>query len=349
MLKALLVLCLCVCVAFGARGTRLKTKSQSASLSTSASRSMYSRTLKLNAASSLESSSVKILNDDNFYSTVQGPTEFAVILFYATWSARSNKFTPEFVATAESFAGKNVTFAAVSAPDHKDIVTAFKCTGFPHVAMVTRGRIGENQLNFFPGGDYTQRQLTEFVDKIMLHEKFKYLHEQQAKEVEKTKLRHPGLGKAVELTVDNFDNYTLSTQYATFVCFYAPWCSACSDMRPLLNRVAEYFSKDKTIIIAMVNGEESPKLMERYYFTAYPSMIFFPKARVSKRGMNYPMEREQYDIQAFINNNNQMSDHPEMPYIDHTTDLEELARQEKATGRDPESLLKREGIRNRQR
>lgn len=310
---------------------------------------MLSRTLKLNAESSLESSAVTVVTADTFNAAVQGDHEFAVILFFAPWSARSNKFTMEFVASAESFVGKNITFIAINAPEHKHIARQFKCHGFPHVVMVTRGHIAENQLNFFPGNEFTQRELTEFVDKVMLHEKFKYLHEQQAKEVERTKLRHPGFGKVAELTVDNFDNYTLSTQFATFVCFYAPWCGACTDMKPILHRVADYFAKDKTVIIAMVNGEEAPKLMERYFFTAYPSMIFFPKARVSKRGLNYPMEREQYDIQAFINNHNQMGDHPEMPYIDHTTDLAELTRQEKAAGRDPESLLRREGIRNRQR
>lgn len=314
---------------------------RSSSASISASRSMMSRSLAISAKAKLQgAAAVKLLSPENFDDVVNNPEKFVIVLFYAQWSARSNKFIANFVDVAEELSKENpnFVFAALDAPANEQIARQFKVMHFPQVVMVTRGQT--EKTNIYHPATYSHDEFSRFVKHVELHERFRYLRQQNEEEEAKTALTHPGQGTVVELNYTSFEMFTKSFKFFTFVTFYANWCGACKNFMPELIAVSQYFKTDPHVIIARVNADEHPKLIERYKVAGLPTSFFFPKARLAKRGIKYEGAPERHDMQAAIDTHNRMADHEDMPYIDENTDLVELARREKEEGKDPESLLR---------
>lgn len=312
----------------------------SMSPSKSSSRSQISRAVALEAKQLLTSENVIILNSENFENFVNDPTKFSVVLFHATWSGRSNKFVSDYVTVAEKYKETdNIQFGVLDANENEEISRRWEVTHFPALKLITRGvRATANTFYDFGNG---QEALTKFVEHILLHEKFKYLKRKQEEDTIKNTLVHPNPGAIIELNATTFDNFTKSTKFFTFVLFYAPWCGACKEMMGELQAVANYFKLDKKVVIARINADDNPVLLDRYTITALPTMYMFPKARLAKRGIRYTSGRERFDMQAAIDTQNRMQDSEDQPYIDENTNMETLMAEMKAQGKDPETLMRR--------
>ena len=57
----------------------------------------------------------------------------------------------------------------------------------------------------------------------------------------------------VALTNDNFESTVLGNPHNTIVKFYAPWCGHCKAMRPAWASIANHFSKNPSVVIAVPN------------------------------------------------------------------------------------------------
>ncbi len=72
----------------------------------------------------------------------------------------------------------------------------------------------------------------------------------------------------IELNEENFDEEI--KQGLRLVEFYAPWCMYCKKQRIEL----QDFENSK-IRIGIVDGDESPELVQKYGITGYPTFILF--------------------------------------------------------------------------
>ncbi|MDA4131351.1 MAG: thioredoxin family protein [Thaumarchaeota archaeon] len=79
------------------------------------------------------------------------------------------------------------------------------------------------------------------------------------------------LSRVIELTSQNFDK-TLRSTRKLFVDFWAPWCSPCLKMNPVVDRLAD---KHSSITFAKVNIDEHQDIANRYHIMSLPAYLVF--------------------------------------------------------------------------
>ncbi|VDM96615.1 unnamed protein product [Thelazia callipaeda] len=61
-------------------------------------------------------------------------------------------------------------------------------------------------------------------------------------------------GTVVELVGRNFEKQVYDKKRTTFVLFYAPWCAACQQTMPILEKLGEQYKDKKQLVIARMNS-----------------------------------------------------------------------------------------------
>jgi protein disulfide-isomerase A6 len=79
----------------------------------------------------------------------------------------------------------------------------------------------------------------------------------------------------IDLTPETFDR-TVNGHRIALVQFFAPWCGHCRAMEPAMAQLATFFANDDRVIIGRVDGDASPKLVQRFGINGYPTIKFFP-------------------------------------------------------------------------
>lgn len=98
----------------------------------------------------------------------------------------------------------------------------------------------------------------------------------------------------IQVTDENFEKDVLQSQLPVLVDFWAPWCSPCRMLTPVIEELAkEYAGK---VRIGKLNTDEHPQTAGRFRIQAIPALLFFkggklveqlqgvhPKAEIKKR------------------------------------------------------------------
>lgn len=71
----------------------------------------------------------------------------------------------------------------------------------------------------------------------------------------------------------NFQEEVVNSATPVFVDFYTDWCGPCKEMAPIVADLAGQFKG--TVKFVRVNGDTSPKLVERYQAEGYPTFMMF--------------------------------------------------------------------------
>ncbi|MBI1817678.1 MAG: thioredoxin [Deltaproteobacteria bacterium] len=83
------------------------------------------------------------------------------------------------------------------------------------------------------------------------------------------------------VTDDAFDAEVLDSTQPVLIDFWAPHCSACRTLAPIVETLAqEYAGKLK---VMTVNTEENPRIATRYAVRAIPNLLFFKDGRVHEQ------------------------------------------------------------------
>lgn len=81
----------------------------------------------------------------------------------------------------------------------------------------------------------------------------------------------------LQITTENFQKEVLESKIPVFVDMYAPWCSPCISIAPVLEKLQEsYISKVK---IVKIDIDENPEIAERYSVQSIPNMILFKNGK----------------------------------------------------------------------
>ncbi len=81
------------------------------------------------------------------------------------------------------------------------------------------------------------------------------------------------MGKPITVTDDTFEAEVIKAKVPVLVDFWAPWCSPCRMVSPLVEELAaEYEGK---VLFAKVDVDGNPKMANKYGIMSIPTLLIF--------------------------------------------------------------------------
>jgi len=80
-----------------------------------------------------------------------------------------------------------------------------------------------------------------------------------------------------DVTDQNFEQEVIKSTMPVLVDFWAPWCSPCRMVAPVIEKLSEEF-KGK-IKFCRLNVDENPKTAAQYRVMSIPTLIFFKNGK----------------------------------------------------------------------
>jgi len=80
------------------------------------------------------------------------------------------------------------------------------------------------------------------------------------------------MSKPITVSDAEFENKVLQSEVPVIVDFWAPWCTPCKMIAPILENFAREY--DGKLIIAKVNTDENPQWAMRYGVQGIPTLLF---------------------------------------------------------------------------
>ncbi|KAE8701995.1 putative protein disulfide-isomerase A6 [Hibiscus syriacus] len=102
----------------------------------------------------------------------------------------------------------------------------------------------------------------------------------------------------IVLTEENF-NEQVGQDRGALVEFYAPWCGHCQKLSPEYEKLAESFSKAKSVLIGKVDCDEHKSICSKFGVQGYPTIQWFPKGSLKPK--KYEGERTAEALTEFVN------------------------------------------------
>lgn len=102
----------------------------------------------------------------------------------------------------------------------------------------------------------------------------------------------------IAVSEDNFDDMVLNSELPVVVDFWAPWCSPCKQLMPILDDTAETYAGE--VVVAKVNADENPDIVGKYNVRGLPTVILFSDGEERERFSGLQTKSR---ISAFIDRN----------------------------------------------
>ncbi|SPE62230.1 Thioredoxin-1 [Verrucomicrobia bacterium] len=83
----------------------------------------------------------------------------------------------------------------------------------------------------------------------------------------------------LNLTQENFAQEVLQSSTPVLVDFWAPWCSPCRALTPILDDLAEEYSG--RVKVGKVNTDEQQELAAQYRINSIPALLLFRQGQVA--------------------------------------------------------------------
>ena len=101
----------------------------------------------------------------------------------------------------------------------------------------------------------------------------------------------------VEFNDTNFDDEVIQSSEPVLVDFWAPWCSPCRQIAPLVEELAG--ENDGSAKVGKINVDESPNSAQSYGVSSIPTLMVFKNGEVVDRFVGVqPKNRLQEAIDA---------------------------------------------------
>lgn len=75
----------------------------------------------------------------------------------------------------------------------------------------------------------------------------------------------------------NFDEVVVESKLPVLVDFWAPWCSPCQAIAPIVDELAEEYTGK--VNFAKLNVDEAPGIPQRYGIHSIPTLIVFKEGK----------------------------------------------------------------------
>lgn len=91
---------------------------------------------------------------------------------------------------------------------------------------------------------------------------------------------------SVTVTQQNFREAVLQNERAVLLDFWAPWCTHCNRLAPVLDELAEKLRD--SLLLAKISTDESPVLTQQFGISVIPTLILFRNGARSEALVNPP-------------------------------------------------------------
>jgi protein disulfide-isomerase-like protein len=250
------------------------------------------------------------ITDKEFDAIRYNKEKCLIVLFHADWSYASRTLKAEMDELATHFDERSnfseVSVAMVNGHKFRSLARREDVYVIPMMMFYMWG--GDPK----PAPGHDAPSIIEHVESILTNDaKHRMIQQELQAEHDRKNIPHPAPGTAVEFSSkEQFDEQMLDISKLVFVLFHAHWCSACKEVLPLMNELAEYFKEDPKVVIGKVECEKHKELCQQYQIDGYPTFMLFGKNREMKEGFKYRGEREATHLKQWLDvHNNVIVDH----------------------------------------
>lgn len=99
---------------------------------------------------------------------------------------------------------------------------------------------------------------------------------------------------AIHLTEDNFKSEVLESTQPVLVDFWAPWCSPCKMMGPIVEALTAEL--EGTAKVAKLDVDECPNLAQTYKVMSIPTFMVFKNGEVANTTMGAMPKEKLIDL-----------------------------------------------------
>lgn len=92
--------------------------------------------------------------------------------------------------------------------------------------------------------------------------------------------------KPIDVTQQNFRETVLQNERPVLLDFWAPWCTHCVRLSPVLDQLVE--GLDGRLVVAKLNTDEAPILTQQFGINVIPALILFQGGNRSETLVNPP-------------------------------------------------------------
>lgn len=85
----------------------------------------------------------------------------------------------------------------------------------------------------------------------------------------------------IHVTDATFEKSVMQSSVPVIVDFWAPWCTPCKAVAPMLEKIAKDYAGQ--LIVAKVNTDENPQYAMKHEVQGIPTMLFIAKGKVIHR------------------------------------------------------------------
>ena len=88
----------------------------------------------------------------------------------------------------------------------------------------------------------------------------------------------------ISITKENFAQLVEGAETPVLVDFWAPWCSYCRRIAPVVDQLAQQY--DGQLVVGKVNVDEQPELEERFQVEIIPTLLLFRDGKAGEPQVN---------------------------------------------------------------
>ncbi|HEX6270584.1 MAG TPA: thioredoxin [Anaerolineales bacterium] len=85
------------------------------------------------------------------------------------------------------------------------------------------------------------------------------------------------MSKPIAVSDAEFEKTVLQSDVPVIVDFWAPWCTPCKMIAPILENLSQEY--DRKLIVAKVNTDENPEWAMRYGVQGIPTLLFISRGK----------------------------------------------------------------------
>ena len=89
------------------------------------------------------------------------------------------------------------------------------------------------------------------------------------------------MNEPVHVNDASFEKAVLQSTIPVIVDFWAPWCTPCKMVAPVLDKLAKEY--DGKLLIAKVNTDDNPEWAGKYGVQGIPTMLFVANGKIVHR------------------------------------------------------------------